>query len=79
MPISIRTFGDKGILDMLNKEVCKKCHKDGGCWGQWLNLDNDRWDEGFVYCETADGNILYEIKKEPPEECKYKLEHLVIK
>lgn len=77
MSISIRTFGDKGILDMLNREVCKKCHKDD--WGTWFPLDNDRWDKGFVYCETADANVLYEIKKEPPDNCNYRLEHLVIK
>ena len=63
---------------MLNKEVCKNCwnrnqDKEIIPWSEFCEQD---WKRGLVYCHWKG---YYLIGDNPPNECKYKLEHLVMK
>jgi hypothetical protein len=64
---------------MLNKEVCKKCHKKTQ-GKEWTDSDEFKWKQGIVICHLF--NIMREIsfcgeKEIPPTYCPYKLEHLL--
>jgi hypothetical protein len=60
-------------MSVLNKKTCKKCV--WSCWS-WDNDDEDRWSKGKILCELCKG-WTWSIKKSPPPECPYKLEHAV--
>ena len=62
---------------MLNKEVCKKCFaekhdSDYEAWDEFCDRD---WEKGVVWCWFGE---YYPINITPPEECPYKLEHIVM-
>ena len=60
---------------MLNKDVCIKCvnqlsvkHK------KWDEEDENRWKIGVLWCVKS-YNVL--VDENPPENCKYTVEHIV--
>ena len=62
----------------LNKEVCKKCFQKCANLEGWLQTwdydDEHRWDLGEIGCPCAGFVFIDRV----PEECPYKLEHMVI-
>ena len=68
------------------KEICQKCRAD--CSFGWSYDDEIKWRQGIVYCRPVvqnpfSGNKMYrlvcsKIDDEPPEYCKYRLEHMII-
>jgi len=72
---------------MLNKEICKKCHKqyceelaekihrEPVCFSRWNQYDEQSWNKGEVEC-YYDMGILVSIDK-IPKNCRYKLEQIL--
>ena len=66
---------------MLNKELCKKCYSKYYSHYRWTDHDNLRWTiDKIVWCPiskfgSSESNL---ITDDPPNRCKYKLEHLVL-
>jgi len=65
----------------MNKEVCKHCfeHVDSCDVAPvgWGVVQEQLWNKGLVDCPDNWGPMI-ENKGEPPDDCLYKLEHLVI-
>ncbi len=40
---------------MLNKDICKRCHKENNI--MWGNISERNWKEGSIYC-PIDSNIF---------------------
>jgi len=66
---------------MLNKECCKKCHKNR--LGEWDEIDDVDWRQGEIFC--PDDNVelreVYggKITEPPPDDCPFILEHILTK
>lgn len=61
----------------LNQKICKKCFKTEKMG--WIKNDEKRWnDDNAVICIRLKGGILADINKPPHNNCKYKLEHIIL-
>jgi len=63
---------------MLKKEICKKCWNKKG---EWIDFDELRWKEGYVWCpdDYVDrGKYIRYITDKPPSKCPYLLEYALI-
>ena len=67
---------------MLNKQICKKCHKQNDI--DWHTADDMRWDEnGIIVCPLPHIKLESDTMQTVtaitiiPKWCKYQLEHTV--
>ena len=67
---------------MLSKRICMQCWER--CGINWINVDELNWEDGFIVCPTEfdseiEAEMLYQtgIYDEPPEWCKFRLEHIM--
>ena len=60
----------------MNKEICKKCINETSL-NKWCSTDESWWKKGMIDCpfDTTDQLL---IKDDPPERCRYVLEHTVL-
>ena len=63
-------------MKMLNREICKKCHRE--IFGEWLKEDDDRWDYNEqIYCAVKKYEDPLYIYDNIPKKCKFYLEHII--
>lgn len=65
---------------MLNKEVCKQCiinHTRGSITDTWKKDDEERWNEGKVWC-YVDVMEMKSIYGDIPKNCYYPIEQLIL-
>jgi len=58
----------------LSKKVCKRCYEENEC--TWYGFNERNWKKGYIVCVDI-WDIVY-LKKGLPDECPYKLEHIVL-
>jgi hypothetical protein len=70
----------------LNKTICKKCcNKNRTYWeysenrmkNPWNKEDESNWKNGEVMCPNKSGARLFTINDIIPENCFYRLEHII--
>jgi len=65
------------VMVKLIKKVCQECYKKRG-W-KWTGIDESRWQMGQIICVDEYGRLDACRLSEIPENCRYKLEQIVIK
>jgi len=76
----------------MNKEICINCWSDlyrrySSKVFSWTNFDEEEWNKGLGNCpnrmietiNTSNFTAKFKLTNDPPNHCKYRLEHLVIK
>ena len=61
---------------MLNKEACKRCNNKYHGYREWNHDDDEFWEEGSIVCLS--NLYIRKIHDPPPEDCLYKLEHMIL-
>lgn len=59
----------------MNKKVCKACMKRDGR-AKWNKRDEEDWKKGVIVCPGSTA-VFSDHNNQPPNWCKYTLEHIL--